>query len=1202
MNFSIKTKLIAGFTTCILLLITIAGYMYYAFSETKGKTAELITLNSEKLELTYQMLEHVLQAGVREEQLLSSSGGAGISQVVNAQAMEDVLALTDELSELVDPQGKTILSRFRSNWIAYKEVLVDIASAPAQDEKVLALAASADAEKAQAVNNLQQLISINHAEIKKQEEINEEGFQAAVGSVVTLIVLGVLVAFLFSYWIITGINRRIKTIAVKAQKIASRAYPHEKLEQTVDDELNPIVLSLIKINESFREVTESANAIASGEYRNVEPRSEWDELGIALKDMAASLKKAVVLRERHSWLTTGLNRLNDKLMGNQSIEELGEQIISFLASYLDIQIAAMYLDSEEEEVLTRYSTFGFSSFENDKVKFAFKEGLVGQAAYEKKELVLKNVPASSLRISSGFMETAPLELLIVPIIFEEKVLGVLEFGKIEALKKEQKEFLDSALENIALAVHSAISRRKIQELLDETQVQSEELQSQQEELRQMNEELEEQTQNLRQQQEELQMTNEELEEQTQHLETKNKEVELAKSDIEQKTRQLELTSKYKSEFLANMSHELRTPLNSLLILSKDLAQNKKSNLDPEQVESAEIIYNSGNDLLLLINEVLDLSRVEAGKMSINIEKVNLRELVSDLFKVFRHQADQKGLELKTLWSDQLPDQVETDRQRLSQILKNLLSNALKFTESGSISLELEKGADDKIAIAVRDTGIGIKQDKQMTIFEAFQQADGGTARRYGGTGLGLSISRELARLLGAEIKLESQPGKGSVFTLLLPLEAPAGEAPVQIVQRNHVQKKPVFEDKSFLNYPSIEDDRETLEQQDKKVLIIEDDLQFLKILKKQSSEKGFKTIAASSGEDGLLLARKYKPQAIILDLDLPGMSGHDVLAAVKADPHLRHIPVHVISVDEKTLDPIKKGAVEYLTKPIAKSELDQAFERMEDFIDRKMKNLLIVEDDRGSRTAIRKLIGNGDVNCLEAASGGEALGTLTRSAVDCIVLDIGLPDMTGFDFIRKLEATSGRIPPVIVYTGKELSREENAELERYAESIIIKGVKSEERLLDETALFLHRTIEKLPDDQQKMISHLYDKEAIFNGKKILVVDDDMRNVFAISKVLKNRGMEVVKADNGLAALKALEKDGAVDLVLMDVMMPEMDGYEAMRRIRKQEKFRDLPVIALTAKAMKDDKQKCIDAGADDYTTKPVDIQRLLSLMQVWLSR
>jgi CheY-like chemotaxis protein/CHASE3 domain sensor protein len=918
-----------------------------------------------------------------------------------------------------------------------------------------------------------------------------------------------------------------------------------------------------------------------------------------------ALKKAEDETAGINWLLTGNNELSEKLIGNQSIKELAGNTISVLCSYLKANIGTVYLYNDANKCLELSGQYAFSLKENVKKNFALKEGLIGQAAFEKKQISVTDISGDQIRITSSILDTKPKHLLITPFLFEGKILGVIEIGRLTSFNEIEKEFISISMVSIGISNNSANASRRIEELLEEAQVQTEELQSQQEEMKQMNEELEEQTQNLQQQQEELQMTNEELEEQTQSLEIKNKEFENAKNDIEQKTKQLEISSKYKSEFLANMSHELRTPLNSLLILSKDLSENRKNNLDNVQIESAEIIYKSGHDLLILINDVLDLSKIEAGKMSINIERLSLKNLADDLIREFKHHAEQKGLKLICKLDNELPETISTDSQRLNQILKNLLSNAIKFTEKGSVSINIERNTETTLSISVSDTGIGIPENKQLAIFEAFQQADGGTSRKYGGTGLGLSISRELAKLLESEIKLRSILNEGSTFSLIIPFEIQHTLEPV----RSFLEKEPILykhlseNDIQYLNYPSITDDRNSITKDDKVVLIIEDDLKFASILLNQANNKGFKCLSAATGEDGLLLASKYKPQAIILDMGLPGINGQQVLTELKANPTLRHIPVHIISANEHSLETIKEGAFEYLMKPIEKKDIEETFSRIENCISRKIKNLLIVEDNENSRKAMCLLIGKGDVKCFEAGNGKDALMMYQRNHFDCIILDIGLPDMSGFELLYKFEnLSSHKIPPIIIYTGKELTKEENNELQKYAESIIIKNVKSEERLLDETALFLHRTINNLPKSKPQFINILHDKVAVFHEKKILLVDDDTRNVFALSKILKERGMEIVQAENGINALEMLDSKPDIDLVLMDIMMPEMDGYEAMRRIRTQGRFRNLPIIALTAKAMKDDKQMCINAGANDYIAKPIDVERLLSLMRVWLSK
>ncbi|HTA83807.1 MAG TPA: response regulator [Bacteroidia bacterium] len=1046
-----------------------------------------------------------------------------------------------------------------------------------------------------------------------------------------------------------------------------------------------------------------------------------------------TLKKAEAQIADKNWLLTGNTELNDKLIGDQTLEVLANNMISILCNYLKANIGAVYLFNDKDNELVLTGRYAFSAIQDVKHRISLNEGLVGQAVHERKQISVTDVTDEQIRITSSILSAKPKNILISPFFFAGKTMGVIEIGRLKDFNEIEKKFLSVSMDSIAISVNTALGKKNIENLnielkgkeqqlsnqinainksnasvefdtdgtilsanerflnllgykeseiigkhhsilvekgyaaskeyhqfwdslrkgefqqgefkrvtktgeivwlqgsynplLDssgrtykilkiatdctlakkqeiELAQQSEELQVQQEELKQMNEELEEQTRNLKQQQEELQMTNEELEEQTQSLEEKNREVEASKNDIEQKTKQLEISSKYKSEFLANMSHELRTPLNSLLILSKDLSENRKKNLDSIQVESAEIIYKSGHDLLILINEVLDLSKIEAGKMSINVERLPLKDLANGLMRDFKHMAEEKGLKLTCNLGKGLPESILTDPQRLNQILKNLLSNAIKFTEKGSVNINIDCYDESKLIISISDTGIGIVEDKQMAVFEAFQQAEGGTSRKYGGTGLGLSISRQLAKLLGSEIKLSSKLNEGSTFSLIIPLEIQLEEGAGEIITVKPLFNKPIPENRAkYLNYPGIADDRNILSMDDKIVLIIEDDLRFASILLKQANNSGFKCLCATTGEDGLLLAAKYKPQAIILDMSLPGINGHNVLHELKVDPSVRHIPVHIISSNERSLETIKEGAVEYLMKPIDKKDMEKTFTRIENFISRKIKNLLIIEDSEGSRKAMRVLIGNGDVECFEAGNGKDALIIYEQNQIDCIILDIGLPDMTGFDFIHKMKDIKSRnIPPIIVYTGKELTKEENNELQKYAESIIIKGVKSEERLLDETALFLHRTISNLPKSKQLLINSLHDKEAVFHSKTILVVDDDTRNVFALSQILKERGMEIVKAENGKHALEMLDAHSEINLVLMDIMMPEMDGYEAMRRIRANIRLKNLPVIALTAKAMKDDKQKCIDAGANDYITKPIDVERLLSLMRVWLSK
>ncbi|MDD4970527.1 MAG: response regulator [Paludibacter sp.] len=1210
MNLTVKSKLIGGFSIILMLLIFISYFTINKLSESNQRLLNIVDVSSRKVNLSNELMIAVLDAARYEKDIILDKNPVKKDYYKDRiyRALDSIDKKTDELDGLVDEKGKIILKVFTDSWGSFKPELNKIIYLAIKNDEAAAFKISSEKGvevRDAAIADLEKLVLKNETSMLNAKIQNEQNYNSALTLIIVLIIASILFVILISYWIIQSITNRISNIAKEADKIASREFANDKLEDTNQDELKPIIDALISVKESFRDITEKANTIAGGNYTvDIKTLSEKDTLGNALNKMTRSLLDTTQANEKHSWLTNGQNQLNTKLIGIKNVDELSGQIILFLCTYLKANLGTVYLFNDKNKTLELSGQYAFKSPDSIKQKFALKEGLIGQAASEKKQLSLTYIADDQVHILSSILDTKPKHLLITPFLFEGVLLGVIEIGRLTEFNEPEKEFIDNAMDIIAISINSATDRKQILELLEETQVQSEELLSQQEELRQMNEELEEQTQSLKQQQEELQMSNEELEEQTQSLEEKNTEVEAAKNDIEKKTKQLEISSKYKSEFLANMSHELRTPLNSLLILSKDLSENKKKNLDSIQVECAEIIYKSGCDLLVLINEVLDLSKIEAGKMSINIENVSLPVFGDNLIRNFKHSAEQKGLTLTCTLNNDLPEFIRTDSQRLNQILKNLLSNAIKFTDKGSIGITINKHSGSTIIISVTDTGLGIQADKQMAIFEAFQQADGGTSRKYGGTGLGLSISRELARLLGAEIIVASEINEGSTFSLIIPLEIFPEQ---EIAGLNSIEIPVLFKPKmdynsNYLNYPALNDNRDTITREDKVLLIIEDDLIFASILLKQAEKKGFKCLSASTGEDGLMLALKYKPKAILLDLGLPGMNGNEVLLELKANPAIRHIPVHVISAKEPTLLPMNEGAIEYLMKPLDKNDLESAFDRIENFINRKIKNLLIIEDSENSRKAIRLLIGTGDVKCLEACNGKEALDVFRNHHIDCIILDLGLPDMTGFEFIHELEKTKNKkLPPIIVYTGKELSKEENEELQKYADSIIIKGVKSEERLLDETALFLHRTISNMPESNQLIITNLYDKETVFHAKKILVVDDDSRNIFALSKILQERGMEVLKAENGLIALELLNTYPDIDMVLMDIMMPEMDGYEAMRGIRAQPVFKKLPVIALTAKAMKDDKQKCIDAGANDYITKPIDVDRLLSLMRVWLS-
>ncbi len=1005
-----------------------------------------------------------------------------------------------------------------------------------------------------------------------------------------------------------------------------------------------IVLSLyvtIRIIGSLRHLEAGARHIGEGNLNHRIPVTSSDELASVARSfnvMAQELETARILRDEQNWLKQGISRLDDLLRGDHSLKEISSKVVTFMADYLQEPVGLIYVHDSDGiyQYVTGYAFQPGPGFSN---RFKPGEGLPGQAALEKKVIYFNDIPDHYVSVTSGLGSMTLRHLCMVPFVCNDRVEAVMELGFLKELTPLKKQFLSETADTIAIIFASARSRTELDSALVQTRQQAEELQRQQETLQSANEEMEEQTQmlmasesRLKEQQEELQAANEELEEKTEYLERNKKSIEEKNDTLEKLRRELEkkaddlaVTSKYKSEFLANMSHELRTPLNSLLLLAKLLADNKEGNLLTDQVDSAQIIYNSGNDLLSLINEILDLSKIEAGKMELHTGEIELAELGFSLDRGFKHMAAERGLSLKIVVRDNVPAVIINDRQRVEQVLKNFISNAFKFTEAGGITVEIyqpgeevvftREGLDrhNTIAIDVRDTGIGIPEDKQQLIFEAFQQADSGTARKYGGTGLGLSISRELAHLLGGEVLLQSQENKGSTFTLILPRTptTPPLSQPVSPSKRTGHEKPAKMavpsvsseSDSDMTLSNPLNDDRDHIGEDDTTVLIVEDDRTFAATLLNFCREKGFKGLVSLTGEEGLKLVDKYSLNAIILDIHLPGIDGWQVLEHLKENPATRHIPVHFMSSDDPIPAAFAKGAIGYLTKPVNREDLEKALSDMTSIISKKMKDLLVVEDNSNQRQAIIRLIKDNDVVIAEASTGNEAIAALKERRYDCMILDLGLPDMSGFDLLKLMEkSTDIAFPPVVVYTGKELTMEEENKLRRYSEFIIIKGVRSEERLLDETSLFLHRMVEKMPEEKQKMIAALHDTDQMLKDRNILIVDDDMRNVFALAKVLNEKGINTIKAENGVKALEILNQREDVDLVLMDIMMPVMDGYETMKKIREQSRFKNLPIIALTAKAMQRDKDDCIAAGANDYLAKPVDIDRLLSMMRVWLYR
>ncbi|WP_017316046.1 HAMP domain-containing protein [Mastigocladopsis repens] len=1012
------------------------------------------------------------------------------------------------------------------------------------------------------------------------------------------------------------------------------------------DNVNELAATLTT---QLRAIAEVATAVTKGDLTRsiaVEAEGEVAILKDNINQMIANLRETTQKNTEQDWLKTNLAKFTRMLQGQRDLETVSKLILSELAPLVGASHGVFYIMdiTEELQYLKLLSSYAYRERRHLANRFYLGEGLVGQSALEKERILLTEVPQDYIRIASGLGEATPLNIVVLPVLFEGQVTAVIELASFRRFNEIHLSFFDQLTESIAIVLNTIAASMRTEELLKQSQSLAHELQSQQNELRETNKRLEQQAQSLKasedllkKQQEELQETNAELEErsellavQNKEVERKNQEIEQARQSLEEKAEQLALSSRYKSEFLANMSHELRTPLNSLLILAKLLTDNVERNLSAKQVEYSRTIYSAGNDLLTLINDILDLAKIESGTMSIDIDQMLFTELHEHIERTFRQVAVDKGLNFTLDFAAELPRSIHTDAKRLHQVLKNLLANAFKFTERGEVRFhvfvatqgwsygnEILNRAQTVIAFAVSDTGIGIAPEKQRIIFEAFQQADGTTSRKYGGTGLGLSISREITRLLNGEIKLTSRVGEGSTFTLYLPDEARNRDTGT----REILSQSPAFpfSHSSFSPTPPVQvsasstphtplttpliDDRGNIEEGDRVLLIVEDDVNFSRILLDMARQQEFKGIVAHSGSTGLALAQQFQPSAIILDIRLPGMDGWTVMDRLKHDPRTRHIPVHIMTVEEGRQRGLQLGAIAYLQKPINSEALHQALSKIKGFVERSVKNLLVVEDDENQRLSIVELIGNTDVATTAVRTGAEALEAIRNGNFDCVVLDLGLPDMSGFELIEKIkQQPNGEALPIIVYTARELSRSEDTQLRRLAETIIIKDVRSPERLLDETALFLHRVQADLPAPKRQILEQLHSSDPTFVGKKVLIVDDDVRNIFALTSMLERYQMQVLYAENGRDGIEVLQKTPDIDVILMDVMMPEMDGYETTRLIRQNEPFKSLPIIALTAKAMQGDREKCIEAGASDYITKPVDIEQLLSLLRVWLYR
>ena len=1025
-----------------------------------------------------------------------------------------------------------------------------------------------------------------------------------------------LVTFIITHWIL----RQIKQVVAMANRLADGDLP-EPLPGTSRDEVGELERAFNRTAEANRQIVQHVRRLAQGNYEiDLRPRSAQDELMTSLIRTTEALNRFAQESRRQNWLKGGLGELSERLRGEQEMGDLCDRALCFLARYVGAEIAVLYL-AREDRTLGVGAGFGFRDDPEHPMVLRWGEGLAGEAAARQTAFRIDDIDEPALRIRSGLAQIVPRHVAIHPLVYRDETVGVIELGFVRPPAEQTDELLAQVAEPLAVTLRSAQAGARVRELLSETQRQSRELRRQQDTLQQANAELEDRAKLLEQQKQEIRR--------------QNKDLEAARLDMERKARDLEQASKYKSEFLANMSHELRTPLNSLLILSRLLSENKTGNLTEKQTDFARTIHKSGNDLLTLINDILDLSKVEAGKMEFHVEPVDVCQLCADAKGVFQHLADEKKLGFVLDMEPGIPARIRSDGQRLGQILRNLLSNAFKFTASGRVGIRAfapdagEAGLESMaVAFEVSDTGIGIPENKRAQIFEAFQQADGSTSRKYGGTGLGLSISREFAIRLGGKIVVRSEMGKGSAFTLYLPLAAPEARSsaspapPPMKAADKKVEAPPPSPSAPSVAKAFVEDDRHSIGAQDRVALIIEDDPKFASILVAFAREHGCKAIATDDGFEGVELAVKHRPFGIVLDMMLPGMDGRQVLGMLKDKEATRQIPVHIISALDEDKQTYRMGAIGFLSKPVTPEQLQSVFSQFEDYRSNGFRRLMLVEDDATYAASLTSMMEELHIETIVAPTGQRALELLEHERMDCILLDLGLPDMSGSEVLDRIVARKDpRHVPLIIHTGRDLSWNEEAHLRQFSDGIVIKGSQSVPQLLDEVALFLHVARHHTPEEQSGVAvseppppiapavapppppaSVAASASVPLKGRSALIVDDDMRNAYSLAAILDGEGMDYLIATDGYAAIQKLGERPTMDIVLMDIMMPGLDGYQTMRKIREQDRFRKLPMLALTANAMTGDREKCIEAGANDYMAKPIDAAKLLAMMRRWLVR
>lgn len=1207
----LMTKMAIGFSTVILILTVAVSITIWQVHNLNSATEKLVSTQIPAAQTSEQLLSGIYHVSAAFRGYLLTKQSAFIDEKDEAWQNE-IQPNYDKLQKTIANQADIDDINAINNLLIRYKAIINQASQATSDaeafkifqENVTPIVTNLKIKLKDIVSHQNQLMTMT------AKRLAQNTYRLLLTEWL-LLGLGILIGVVLSIKLSRNIVNPIAKISEVTDLIA-KGNLDKGIAVTGAKEIHQLASSVNQMVNTMKEITNVAASIADGDYHvKISPRSDQDKLIHALTHMTETLRKGQIYYEEQTWLQKGINSIVSTIAKNNELSKLCNNALNEICHYLAAGVGVLHLKQNNQDKLNLIASFSFVEREGLSNHFNYGEGVIGQVAKEGKAILLKNIKRQDMVISTGVTEEPPINTYTLPLIDRQETVGVIELGFHESISQQQIDYLTQIIPILASSIKVAQQQEITELLLDEQRKLAVELQQQQEELKTSNEELEAQTEELKTSEEELRVRDEEQKVLNEELERRNKELseqkiqlEKAQLDLVSKSEEALLSSKYKTDFLANMSHELRTPLNSLLLLAKLLLDNGDGNLNKDQLESIKVICSSGEELLQLINDILDLAKVESGKLTIKTGEIQLEEFLLGLERDFQHIAKNKQIKFILKMADNLPPTIITDAQRLRQIIKNLLSNAFKFTDHGEIILSIDKpnkavklielSHDNCISFSVKDSGKGIEKDKQQMIFQNFYQIDSASNRKYAGTGLGLSISMQLARLLGGEIQVESEVDKGSIFTLYLPEKTSINTKDIAIKFEENINKEI---DLSAVNAIASEaSDKESL------LMIVEDDVQFAQILKNICEKKGFKCLHAVNGKDALSLVEKKLPIGILMDMNLPDMSGLEISDCLKKNEKTSHIPIHFISGIDNREEAMRHGAVSHIMKPITIEQLNSAISGISQAVGNQIESLLLIEDDENMQITIGKLFKNRNVQVETVSTAKKALEMLAINKYDCMILDLGLPDMPGIEFLRKLSANDKLShPPVIIYTGRELTEEDNASLRQYSDNIIIKGKASLDRLADEATLFLHHIIENNAKSSKKII--LPEKDAHkkhFSGKKVLLVDDDIRNTFALAKVLRTYDIEVVIAPNGREGIDLLDAEKGIDAILMDIMMPIMDGFEAIQKIREKSCYSDLPIIALTAKTMPADREKCLSVGATDYLSKPLDMDKLLTLLRAWI--